>query len=468
MITLDDNLKEPLYLQIYNQLKTNIITGVLSNGAKLPPTRVLAKDLEVGRNTVENAYAQLCSEGYISSRMGSGFIVNTIDTFLHPLPAQTKHEKHLSRPIKNPQENTKFNFEYGRLNPDEFPIKIWRKYMNQALTTCGATFLVSYNDRQGEWGLRAEIMKYLNMSRGVQCHPDQIVLCCGTLQSLDLICHLVNGHSTEIAIEEPAYEGAREVFRSNDYKVLPIQVGKNGINLEILAETNAKIVYVTPSHQFPTGAVMPIQQRLKLLDWAKKNNSVILEDDYDGELRYNTKPIPSLQSLDTNGSVIYLGTFSKTLGPGLRLNYVVLPEVWLKRYHEVLDHYHSPVPWLQQKTLELFISKGDWERHLRKLCISQKKKHDLLIKTVGELMGENVKIHGQNAGLHVLLEFEKKKEKELIEQAQANGVKVYPVSKYWINPEQYFNNMVLLGYSSLTEQDIYEGLMLLNQAWFSH
>ncbi len=466
MIILDDRSDDPLYLQIYQQLKDRIFSGELPEGHKLPSTRTLAKTLNVGRNTIESAYAQLCSEGYLESRIGSGFIVNKIDIFLYSdfkfpdSPACTQAAKKIGG-IEN-----RYDFQYGKLNPDDFPLRIWRKYTNDALQSLDANQMLSYNDRQGEYALRVEIMNYLKISRGVHCCPEQIVICSGTQPCLSLICQLLKPQGADIAFEEPGYIGARDVFINHGYQIIPITVEADGIDVSQLESSPAKIVYITPSHQFPTGAVLPIQKRMRLLDWANKHDGVIIEDDYDSELRYNSRPIPSIQGIDPLDRVVYIGTFSKTLAPALRLSYMVLPLPWLEIYKKRFASYNNPVPWLHQKTLTLFMSSGHWERHLRKICLAQKRKHDLLIRTIRELTGGTVHVHGENAGLHILLEFADKTEQALIEQAHAQGVTVYPVSDYWINREAYAGNSVLLGFSGLNSSDLVEGLQRLKRAWF--
>jgi len=466
MIVLNEQADKPLYFQIYKQLKDKILSGELVENSKLPSTRVLAKTLNVGRNTVEYAYLQLCSEGYIESKVGSGFVINKIDNISY----SAAEKQNLPNDPRNLNDGTvfdyKYNFQYGKLNPNDFPLKLWRKYTNYSLSSLSVKNIVAYNDRQGEIELRMEIMKYLKMSRGVHCQPEQIVICAGTQPCLTLLCQLFRQYSTDIAFEDPAYDGARDVFINNGYNVVPIMLEEDGIDLAQLEKTSAKIVYITPSHQFPTGTVLPIRKRMNLLDWALRKDAIIIEDDYDSELRYNSKPIPSLQNLDIKDRVVYIGTFSKILAPALRLSYMVLPQPWLDRYQKKFGKYNNPVPWLQQKTLENFMIFGHWERHLRKVCLIQKKKHDILIRTIGELMGDQVIIHGENAGLHILLEFSDGKERELIDKAKRCGVIVYPVSRYWMCSDKYSNNMVLLGFSSLNEHDIVSGLKLLKAAWF--
>lgn len=471
MIILHSDSSTPLYLQIYEQIKEKIISGQISEGSKLPSTRTLSTTLNVSRNTVESAYLQLCSEGYIASKAGSGFIVLKLDSLII---SKLKGEK-----FKNNQEhekitaeadykNHKYDFQYGSLSADDFPLSLWKKISNKCLSSISAENMTSYKARKGEPELQIEIMKYLNKSRGVSCNPEQIIISSGMEYCLSILCQLFRGDSNQIALEDPGYVGARDIFINNGYDVIPIGLDKDGINIEELENSSAKIVYITPSHQFPTGAVMPIQKRLKLLDWAIRKNGIIIEDDYDSELRYNSRPIPSIQSIDSKESVVYIGTFSKSLSPSLRVNYMVLPQSLMERYDKLFNRYQAAVSVIQQKIIQQFMYLGHWDRHLRKICLSNKRKHDILVHAIHELMGDKIIIHGKNAGLHILLKFNNGMyEEEAIKKARDHGIIVYPVSPFWIRKDKYSNNMVLLGFGSSSENEIVEGIRILNQAWFN-
>jgi GntR family transcriptional regulator/MocR family aminotransferase len=284
---------------------------------------------------------------------------------------------------------------------------------------------------------------------------------------LSLLCQLLREDFNQIALEDPGYTGAKDIFINNGYKVKPINLEADGIDINELENSKSRIVYVTPSHQFPTGVVIPIAKRLKLLDWAIRNQGIIIEDDYDSEFKYNSKPIPSIQSIDSNGTVIYIGTFSKALSPSLRINYMVLPNNLLEKYHQNFKMYQSPVPLLEQKIIQQFIKLGHYERHLRKIYLINKRKYNILINAIKEFLGQNVTIHAQNAGLHILLEVNNGlTEKSLIETAKNCSVRIYPVSLFWMQKHKYKDNMVLLGFGAMAEQDIVEGVKLLKKAWF--
>lgn len=470
MITLDSNADTPLYMQIYEQLKQEIITGVLPEGSRLPSTRHLAQTLAVGRNTVENAYLQLSSEGYVDSRMGSGFTVQNLNglTYLKSEDNRNKAVRESEPETNSSLETYLYNFEYGHLSAQDFPLNIWKKLSNKVLTSLTAEDMTMYCDRKGELELRQDLSDYLRKSRGVSCSAAQIILCSGFEYALSLLCQLLRRTLDQIAIEDPGYSGAREIFINNGFQVMPIGVEKDGLSVNELKAASAKAVYVTPSHQFPTGAVMPIQKRLLLLDWARRENGLIIEDDYDSELRYSSRPIPSISSIAGNENAVYLGTLSKALSPSLRTCYMVLPPKLLELYNKEFKMYQTPVSLLQQRIIQQFIDSGHWESHLRKTCVAYKKKHDLLIRTIQELMGDTVIIHGKNAGLHILLESTQGlTEKEMIDRAKENGVLVYPVSTFWSNIEKYSNNMVLLGFGNLSEAYIIQGIKELVQAWRS-
>lgn len=476
MIFINENTKIPIYQQIYEQIKEGIVKGVLVEGDKLTSTRVLAKELYVSRNTVENSYSQLCLEGYVESIPGSGFIVKNINEELlfHPSEFLDNSHKNIG---KNNNESFsfnddpllyKYNFQYGNFDDSIFPYSLWRRLTAEALLSIDTKKINFYNHKQGELDLRMEIMNYLKVFRGVSCTAEQIVICSGNQHALDLICKIFSKYSPKIAIEEPGYDGARIVFENNNFEISPIPVKSDGISISELENSSSKLVYITPSHQFPTGVVLPIQNRIQLLHWANKNDGVIIEDDYDSEFRYHSRPIPALQSIDKNERVIYLGTFSKALSPGLRMSYMILPKWLLPRYNELFNGYYSTVPWLQQKILSLYMSGGHWERHLRKVRLSYKKKHDILIQTLTNLMGDKIIIHGTNAGLHIVLEFVNGENQDwLIEIAKTYKIKVYPISPFWHIKESYSNNMILMGFSMLSEEEIIEAITILKKIWFN-
>ena len=474
MLILQKETKQALYEQIYDQLKDQILTGKLQESSMLPSTRTMAKMLDVSRNTVESAYHQLCSEGYLSSKACSGYRVEKIETNLifpeHDGPNGARIEPKLGINDQRweTEKTAKIAFQYGRLEFADFPIRTYRRIINQILLSPEICSISAYNNRVGELELRQEITKYLFDSRGVRCTPEQVILCSGMPACISLICQLLMKHTTLIALEDPCYDTVRHTFQNHGFGVIPIDVVKDGIDGEALALSGAKAVYVTPSHQFPTGIVMPVNRRLGLIEWADQNDAFIIEDDYDSELRYNSRPIPSLQSMDRRGRVIYTNTFSKSFAPGMRISFMVLPVTLMEQYRTAFRRYNCSVPWLEQKMMSTFMKEGHWSRHLRKISVMNKKRHDALISAIQSVMGDRVRIHGKNGGLHIILEvMNGMQEAELIHKALEAGVKVYPVSGYYSDSSRSKDNQVLIGYSSLSEDEINAGIRILNEAWFS-
>lgn len=473
MLQLDASDKTPLYHQIYEQIKKEILSGIMPEGMRLVSTRNLARDLQVGRNTVENAYMQLVLEGYVAAVPGSGYVVLTMqhDRFSDKASG---NEVPIPRPVKKSarRQPQPYNFDYGTLGAWAFPYKIWR-----SLTTTVLTEVEEVHQRnpvphtrdelQGDRELRRELVKQLYRRRGVNCSLEQVIICNGLQPALTTLVRIAPYNHRAVAIENPGYRRARVVFAGNGFTVFPVPVLADGIDMAALEASPAPMVFVTPSRQYPTGVVMSIKKRMELLQWANERGGLIIEDDYDSEFRYKGKPIPSLQSIDRHGRVVYIGSFSKILSPGLRMGYMVLPEWLLAVYHEVFAGYKCSVSWLEQTILARFMAEGHMERHIRKMCLLNKKKHDVLMEAVTEAFGDRICIHGQGAGLHVLLEFpDGRSEAELVRRAAEYGVRVYPGSSMWLEGAQSTASTILMGYGTLLDERIPEAVTLLRQAWF--
>lgn len=336
--------------------------------------------------------------------------------------------------------------------------------MNKLLKDERKDFL-TYGERQGEWELRSVLSDYLHRARGVNCSPEQIVIGAGTQSVLQILFRIMKWNHKRFAMEEPGYEGARRVFQQHDIQVVPVPVQKDGLSIRDLIKTQADIVYITPSHQYPMGMIMPISKRIRLLHWAEENEGWIIEDDYDGEFRYRGKPIPSLQGIDEHGRVIYVGTFSKSLMPAIRVSYMVLPKSLLDVYRSS-DMYTTAqsASRLHQLTLKLFMESGEWDRHIRKMRTLYRKKHSLLLETIREAMGEHVCVSGEDAGLHIVLHVKSSKSAdELVRIAEQAGVKAYSTSKNWIQGKPPIP--ILLGFGGLSFDEIKQGIKRLNAAW---
>ena len=417
MFILNTNDPVPLYKQLYHQIREHVLMGKLPAHARLPSVRDLAVELSASRNTVEGAYQELYAEGYIYSKPRSGYFVSALDRDAAPLSISRTAGKRA--PLPERSSSYPYDFHPARLDPGSFPAAPWRKCFLDALRESPRE-LVQYGDPQGEWGLRCAIRQYLERSRGVLCDPEQVVICAGLQQSLDIVAHLVKAHHPVVAVEDPGYHLPRAVFHNHGFAVAPIPVGPSGLDLDALKASNSTVAYVTPSHQLPMGCVMPIANRLTLIEWAAAGDKLIIEDDYDSELRYQGKPIPSLQGLRPAGNIVYLGTFSKILSPALRVSYLVLPHPLLAAYRSQFSDYFSTVSLLEQRTLAKFMEQGHWERHIRRMRTIYHRKHDTLLRAVIRHLGGRADVIGQGAGLHVVVQLSgtSRSEAEIIERAE--------------------------------------------------
>lgn len=458
---LDPALATPLYVQLYEYFKREIEEKTISANSKLPSIRQLALHLKVSKNTVETAYQQLLAEGYIESKPKSGFIVPEIDSSFQ-IPFLNKKPK-CPRPHLN--QECMIDFQYGDIESSKFPMREWKRCLVEAVDMTNEEFF-KYGDRQGHLGLREEIALYLLQARGVECDADEIVLCAGTQQSILLIIQLLELINQTVAIENPGYNGVREVFQKQHCQIVPIPLEADGVKLDEVFKSQAKALYLTPSHQFPLGMVLSITKRIKLLEWANKENSYLIEDDYDSEFRYQGQPIPSLKSLDHQDRVIYVGTFSKAFLPGTRVSYIVLPKALNRRYKEQFTYLNQSVSSIIQEALYQFMKNGHLSKHIRKMRKSYQIKHKKLLDCIHTYFGDRVTVIGQKAGLHLLLQLHNRNASELISQAHHVGVKIYPTELFWIHPKQQSKEYVMLGFGGLSEIDIEEGIKKLNSAWF--
>jgi GntR family transcriptional regulator / MocR family aminotransferase len=461
---LDANKPVPLYMQLYEYIKNKILQGHIQKDAALPSIRVLSKHLGISRNTVETAYGQLIAEGYVESKPRVGFIVKELDEELQPnwVPPKIIHTS-----IEQNIEKPPYDFRYGNIDTSHFPMKVWRKCMNEALDG-ELEQILWYGERKGDTGLRKQIADYLFQARGIHCSHEQIIIGSGIHQITGLLCQLFSQKTDTVAMENPSYDGIRTVFANHHYRILPISLEEDGLSLEELEKSDTNIVYVTPSHQLPLGMVLPIGKRQKLLKWTEKTNAFIIEDDYDSEFRYESKPIPALKALDTEDRVIYLGTFSKVLTPAIRVSYMVLPHCLLEVFQKKFYNYNQPVSTIIQKTLYLFMKYGYFERHIRKMRHIYAKKQQTLITAIREHFGNNATIIGEKAGLHLLVHLKNHNNvDELVIKAEEAGIKVYSAAKYWFGESGKPPAYVVLGFGGMNENDIRDGVRLLKKVWFS-
>ncbi|AWW26531.1 PLP-dependent aminotransferase family protein [Acetobacterium carbinolicum] len=449
-----------LYVEIYEYLKREITDGNLKFGEKLPSKRSLASHLSVSVNTVDAAYGQLVAEGYLESSPKRGYFVCQIDTYL------LKQNNHVSeKKIKKPEtRSVKIDFSPNAIDQRIFPYEAFRKIFKVTFNEYDS-YLLNKPDLQGELELRKALVELLYRSRGVRCNEDQIIIGSGTSHLLQIL-GLLWGKNKSVVLENPVYLKAYHIFEKMGNPVISIDIDEKGIQIEPMKKFSDVAVYVTPSHQFPLGMSMPIDRRIRLLNFANQDQgNYIIEDDYDSEFRYNEKPLPSLQSIDNNGKVIYIGTFSKSIAPSFRISYMVLPEALLKAYLEIADAISSPVSSLEQKMIGAFISDGVFEKHVNKMRKVYKGKRIVLMNALKQ-WGDRVKITGENAGHHLLVQLDNGlTEEAMYTRALAQGVRVYPVSPYFIHGAENYKSMVLLGYGSLTDKQIYSGIGILKEAW---
>lgn len=464
MITINKQEKTPIYIQIYRQIRDDIIKGSLPAHCKLKSIRVMADELKVGINTIKKAYGQLVVEGFLENTPRAAYEVVDLKKFKPKKLKNSAIVTDTDHGVISDDKHFQYDFTYQKQSIELFPLSAWRKYTTEALMGFDNVRLGSYNEQKGELELRREIKKYLNFSRGVRCNVDQIIICCGIQDSIERICRILP--RSTVGIEQPSLPLWRHIFNGFGYSTIPLNVYPKNALLEELENSNARIAVTTPSHQFPTGYTMTLSERLKLLQWAEDNDGIIIEDDYDCEFRYDSQPISAMQSIDDYGRIIYLGTFSKILIPGLRMNFMVLPERLLPSYNKVYDGYPTGISWLAQKVMYYFMSDGGFEKHIRRARYIYKEKYKTLLSACKEVLGNKVDIIGSDAGLHILLRInEATSQDELINLAAQKNVKIYSTKEYWSDQESGFENLILLGFSIIKQEEIYEGIKRLREAW---
>ncbi|MEG7530409.1 MAG: PLP-dependent aminotransferase family protein [Hungatella sp.] len=452
----------PLYDQIYGYLKKEIKKGSLPPLTKLPSTRVLAENLKVSRSTTQMAYEQLVSEGYVEVFPCRGYYVAKIEELVEVSPAVGGD---FSFGMAEESAAYQIDFSPRGIDFNHFPYNAWRKVTRNTLVDDNKQMFLTGNP-QGEPALREAICGYLHSARGVNCHAEQMIVGAGS-EYLLMLLYQILGSGRTIAMENPTYKQAYRVFESLGYRVTPIEMDAYGLQVSKLEQSGAEIAYVMPSHQYPMGIVMPIKRRQELLGWAgKQANRYLIEDDYDSEFRYKGKPIPALQGMDGGGNVIYMGTFSKSIAPAIRISYLVLPMSLLEVYQKKVSFYASTVSRIDQNVIYQFLVGGYYERHLNRMRAIYKAKHDVLVAQLRALETQ-FQIKGEYAGLHVLLTDQAgRSEAWLIEKAQQVGVCVYGLSAYFIHPQHNsYPSTVVLGYATLDEEQIKTGIALLKQAW---
>lgn len=465
MIPLDTKSLTPLYQQIEEYLKQEIQEGRLVAGMRLPSSRALSANLLVSRSTIETAYDQLVAEGYIEPVAYKGYYVCEIEGIYFQKAEYTKQNNPEKTEIKQRRKLQKYRYDFALngIAPESFPTHTWKQLAKQVLSDSTEEIFAQGNP-YGEDSFREAIAEYLYHARGVKCEKSQILVGAGNDYLLMVLATLFECNK-KVAMENPTYLSAWYDLKHTGCSVCTVKSDEMGICIEELEKTGADVVYVMPSHQFPMGTVMPLKRRMELLRWADENQTYIIEDDYDSEFRYKGKPIPALQGFDKNERVIYIGTFSKSIAPSIRISYMALPKK-LMRYYQSRYPFAVTISKVDQKIVELFLRNGHYERHLNRMRRLYKSKHDWILRWVKEEMSEICSCFGEHAGIHLLLRFHNGiSEDEAVERAKSAGIRVYGLSEFFVQEKKETEEVVLIGYATLTEEEIKEALQILSRIW---
>jgi len=442
VIDFDSTYNKPKYMLLYEHIKSEIHCGKIKEAEKLPSIRQVCEQLSLSKMTVENAYHQLLCEGYIESKYKSGYYVVAI-TYI-----EKKSEDIFNYPKPVPDPNKIFDTD--KTLEKAFRFTEWKKVLGQVIEYRQATLLTT-GDVQGEYEFRVEIAKFVHQMRGVNCDPEQIIIGAGIQNLFGLIATLLSSVDKRISFEYPGFSKGMIIFKDYGYQTIKVPVGDEGININELDENGTRLVYVSPSHQYPTGYIMPIQKRLNLIKWAEKNNGYIIEDDYDSLLRYEGYPIPALQGLDHSERVIYTGSFSKLLIPSIRISFVILPKSLLKRYQPVKEKYTQTVSKIEQLALANYMSEGLFDRQIRRVKKIYSKKNQKITDYFHQQVGlsNHIKLIGQSTGLHLMFAFDSEvKSGIVIEKCNKVGIKLEPVENDDIE------QIAVLSYSGIEDNEV--------------
>ncbi len=470
--------------QVVEHLRRMIQDGALPPGSKLPSTRSLSEQLHVSRGSVVNAYQHLLAEGYVETQTASATFVSRqlpenfirakqMDECLSsaaqksPVPGTFAAQTSALRLFDPEQDKLFCDFRMGRAEKSFFPIKAWRRLIPECLG--GAEYPLSqYGDPAGYLPLRTAISEHILRARGVRCIPAQVIIVAGCQEGLNVIARTLVSPGDSVAVEDPCYQGAAGVFEAHHAKLLPIPVNDGGLDIEALAASEAKLVYVTPSHQFPLGCVMPLRRRENLIRWAKQNDAYVIEDDYDSDFRYERSPLSAVKAFDTVERVIYIGTFSKSIGAGLRLGYVILPPQLLEAAVAAKSLLNNGHPWLDQAVMAEFMRSGAFEKHLHLIRKHYLGRRDHLIRELHRQLKTKCIVKGGESGMHLAIQLPHMRltAHDLQLRLKAVGVGVYSLKESPARQIQRFENddkILLLGYAGLSEAKITIAISHLGQ-----
>lgn len=464
MIELEPQEKTPLYEQLYAALADEIRSGQRVPGTALPGRRTMAAQLGVSINTVDAAYQMLAAEGLAEARPRSGFYVQKTYGMLHSrAPRPTPAPKDCPVPAA---EAPRYDLSTGSVDTDLFPARSWGRIQKELLYQ--RPELLQRGEMQGDEGLRIQIAQYLSAYRGVECTPEQIVVGAGIEYLLGCLAHLFAGATA--AVENPGYSRTRAVLQNSAIPCTLVDIDQGGLSAQALEASGANLCYLTPSHHFPTGVTMPAPRRAQILAWAAaRPGRYILEDDYDSEFRFDTRPLPSLQGMaGPDGPVVYLTTFSKSLAPGIRIACMVLPRSLLARYRQDFAVYANTVGRFDQQTLAQFMAGGYFTRHLARMRLVYKRRMEAFATALRrELPG--VILGSVHSGLHFLLTLPGAGgEAAMVRAAAQEGVRLRGLSEYYLARRELCPpDTVVAGYSALKEEDIPAVAAALARAWVS-
>ena len=469
VIAVDRKAAKPLHKQIYDGFLSVIVDGNMRPGQRVPSSRTLSIELGISRIPVLNAYAQLLAEGYFESRKGAGTFVSeslpeslTICEDKTPQPTQASSGPRpvarrallLSRYDRAPWVGGFGAFSVHQPAFDHFPFPIWSSLITRHSKS--PRFSQIHNtDPRGSETCREAICTYLRTARAVHCDPSQVMVVAGSQQALEISARVLLGNGSPVWIEEPGYRLARSVFQGAGCRLVPVPVDEDGMNVSagIKQCAKARAAYVTPSHQYPLGSTMSASRRMQLLNWAQVTGSWIIEDDYDSEYRFESMPISSLQGLDRNARVIYIGTFSKVLFPSLRLGYIVIPPDLVDHFVAVRVAMDIFPPYLHQEAITDFMREGHFARHIRRMRLLYSERRTALVESIREQFGSRLEIHGSQAGMHLAVTLPKGlSDREIATRAARKGLWLWPLSPSYLGavPRQGF----ILGFGNTAAEDM--------------
>ncbi|MGI6069877.1 MAG: PLP-dependent aminotransferase family protein [Blautia sp.] len=463
--SLEERGDMPLYEYLYQKMKEDILAGKLTAGEKLPSKRSLARHLQVGVITVENAYAQLAMEGYIYSLEKRGYFVSQLLLDQVPGPDRRGELSLNTEEEKMPMcDEGMLDLAGNRILPENFPFSVWSKLMRRVLLEQD-TKLLEPMPNQGVYPLRKAIAAHLQAFRGMEVAPGQIVVGAGTEYLYTLLIQLL-GRRHVYGVENPGYPKTAQIYRSNEVECRFLPLDQEGLSMEALRQSDANVIHISPGHHFPTGIVMPVKRRQELLAWAAQDEMrYVIEDDYDSEFRFQGRLIPTLQSIDRKEKVIYMNTFSKTMAPSIRISYMVLPPRLVRRYQETLAMYSCTVPSFEQYTLARFLEKGYFEQHINRMRTFYRNQRNQVIRTIREsALASKVKILEEDAGLHFLLEVDTRlSDEELVGRLRQCQVLVKSLKDYTFGQEDCKEHMLVVNYSGVRQEQLQKSIALLEK-----